>query len=200
MMSLFPEVERSFLSKYLYEREVVTSVRTETTRMWVLIETSSATIKVENPTPAIPPVLQRPWKDPFILFSNFFCNARAWVFNEIFKMRMLKAKTQMDAIKATLVVANPIDKSDNARMINATVIGFLLSYLATNQPETGSPMSELIGINRRIVPNCASLYPKKVLIVGILEAQVEKQMPERKKKMLKKIRCRVLSSKEYEFD
>jgi hypothetical protein len=111
-------------------------------------------------------------------------------------MRMLNANTQIEEIKTKSVVANPIDKSDNASTINATDIGFLLSYLATNQPETGSPISELMGINKSKVPNCASLYPKKVLIVGILEAQVEKQIPERKKKMLKKIRCLVLSSKD----
>ena len=120
----------------------------------------------------------------------------ACVFKEILRIRILKANTQIEAISVKSVVANPIDKSDNARMMNATDIGFLLSKRATNHPDTGRPMRELMGINNNMVPSCASLYPKNVLIVGILEAQVEKQIPERKKKMLKKMRYRVLSSKD----
>jgi hypothetical protein len=44
-------------------------------------------------------------------------------------------------------------------------------------------------MNRRIVPNSASLYPNVVLMVGIRDAQLEKQNPERKKRILRKNRC-----------
>jgi hypothetical protein len=61
--------------------------------------------------------------------------------------------------------------------------------LETNHPEIGSPIKEPTGIANRILPNSASLNPKAVLIVGILEAQVAKLNPEMKKKRLKKNRC-----------
>ncbi|NJB70274.1 hypothetical protein GGR42_000736 [Saonia flava] len=72
--------------------------------------------------------------------------------------------------------------------------GFLLSNFETSQPDMGSPIIELMGIAKRTLPNSASLKPKKDLIVGILEAQVEKQNPERKKKMLNAVRCLTLIS------
>ena len=108
---------------------------------------------------------------------------------EMFRTRMLKAKTHSEVIRTKPVVANPMDTSAKARTTNANDIGILLSYRATNQPETGSPINELRGINKRMVPNSASLNPKKVFMVGILEAQDEKQTPETKKKVLKKMRC-----------
>src|SRR5688572_26313940 len=108
---------------------------------------------------------------------------------EILRTRMLKANTHSEVIRTKPVVANPIDKSARASTTNANDMGILLSYRATSQPETGRPIKELRGINKRIVPNSASLYPKNVFMVGILEAQVEKQTPETKKKMLKKMRC-----------
>jgi hypothetical protein len=46
----------------------------------------------------------------------------------------------------------------------------------------------------RTVASCASLKSNASLMVGILEAHVEKQNPDRKKKMLKKIRCFVRAS------
>lgn len=86
-------------------------------------------------------------------------------------------------------VAKPINASDTDSKINAAVIGIRLSYRDTSQPDMGNPIKELIGMARRSVPNCASLYPNAVLIVGIREVQVEKHTPERKKKRLNTIRC-----------
>ena len=97
------------------------------------------------------------------------------------------------------VSANPIDKIAKANTINANDMGTRLSYRATNHPDMGRPISELIGMNKRIVPSSASLNPKKLFIVGILEAQLEKQIPERKKNTLRKIRCLLLESMLPEF-
>jgi hypothetical protein len=72
--------------------------------------------------------------------------------------------------------------------MKAAVIGLRLSYFEISQPESGSPKSELIGMHSNIVPSSASLKPKSVFIVGILDAHVEKQTPERKKNTLRKIR------------
>ena len=104
-------------------------------------------------------------------------------------MRMLNAKRQIAAIRAKVVVANPIKVSEIASEIKPNVIGMRLSNLATNQPEIGNPTNELMGMQSKSVPNSASLNPNVVLMVGIREAHVEKQMPERKKKTLKKNRC-----------
>ena len=113
----------------------------------------------------------------------------AWVLSEMFIMRMLNAKRQIAAIRAKVVVANPIKVSEIASEIKPNVIGMRLSNLATNQPEIGNPTNELMGMQSKSVPNSASLNPNVVLMVGIREAHVEKQMPERKKKTLKKNRC-----------
>ncbi len=71
----------------------------------------------------------------------------------------------------------------------ATNRGVLLSNLVTSHPEKGSPIKELMGIVNKIVPNCASLKSKSDLMVGILDAQLEKLKPERKKNTLREIRC-----------
>ncbi len=77
--------------------------------------------------------------------------------------------------------AEPIQIKENKNKIKATNNGCRLSNLDTNQPEIGNPIKELIGIAKSIVPNWASLRLKNVLIVGILEAQVAKQSPDKKK-------------------
>lgn len=169
-------------------------ISTETIRRCTPIVISNPTNKVEMPTPAIPPVLHNPWKDPFIFLSNFFCNAMACVFIAILMILMLNEKRHMEGISKAVVLAKPIMESANARKINAAVTGTLLSYRDTSQPEIGSPTKELIGMKRRIVPNSASLYPKVVLIVGILEAHVAKQTPAIKKNTLKKNLCLFFSS------
>ena len=62
-------------------------------------------------------------------------------------------------------------------------------YLETSHPDSGRPMSDPTGKASNKLPSSASLKPKVDLIVGILEAQVEKLKPEIKKKILRKKRC-----------
>jgi hypothetical protein len=107
---------------------------------------------------------------------------------------MLKENAHNETISAKLLVANPIAHNANANAIKPNNIGMRLSYFDTSQPDIGSPISELVGMNKRIVPSSASLYPKKVFIVGILDAQDEKQNPEIKKKRLKNRRCLTFAS------
>ena len=56
--------------------------------------------------------------------------------------------------------------------------GFLLSNLATSQPDKGNPIKELMGIVNNILPSSASFMSKYVLMVGIRAAQLEKTNPE----------------------
>ena len=94
----------------------------------------------------------------------------------------------------TIFCEKPIMLNATVNIIKPAANGTRLSYLDTSQLETGSPAKELIGMHSNTAPNIASLKPKAVLIVGMREAHVEKQMPDKKKKTLKKIRCRVRSS------
>jgi hypothetical protein len=100
----------------------------------------------------------------------------------------------MDAIRVKFEFANPIPQSAMERTQKAAVRGRRLSYLETSHPETGRPIIELIGMNKRMAPSSASLNPKAVLMVGILEAQLEKQNPEKKKNAPKNIRCLFFNS------
>ena len=118
----------------------------------------------------------------------------ACVFKEMFRMRKLNDKSDMDAISNGVLDAIPIPKIPTDRSKNPPVSGMRLSYRETSQPENGKPISELTGINNRMVPNSASLYPKFVLMVGILEAQDAKQKPDKKKNKLRKYRCLFLTS------
>lgn len=72
---------------------------------------------------------------------------------------------------------------------NAVKSGIRLLNLVTSHPENGRPIKELTGIVNKILPNCASLKSKSDLIVGILDAQLEKLKPERKKNTLMEILC-----------
>ena len=101
---------------------------------------------------------------------------------------VLKANTDIEAISTISDVAKPIIKSDIAIRINPAVIGYRLSNRETNHPDTGNPSRELMGINNRTVPSCASLKLKNAFIVGIRDAQEEKQMPAIKKNRLKRMR------------
>src|SRR5690606_5311747 len=109
-------------------------------------------------------------------------------------MRVAKAKKQIAPTSATLLVAKPIHA--NAIHIEAkpATSGYLLSKREINQPETGRPSRELTGIKSSIVPSWASLNSNVLLMVGILEAQLAKQNPERKKNEASEIRCRCLRS------
>jgi hypothetical protein len=72
--------------------------------------------------------------------------------------------------------------------MNPAVIGYRLSKRETSHPDTGKPNNELMGMNNKIVPSCASLNPKYALIVGIRDAHEAKHMPARKKNRLKSTR------------
>jgi hypothetical protein len=91
-------------------------------------------------------------------------------------------------------VAIPIKVNDKATAVNPTVIGILLSYLETSHPDSGRPINELMGMQSKMVPSSASLNANDSLMVGIREAHVEKHTPERKKNMLRKIRCLFFAS------
>ena len=79
-------------------------------------------------------------------------------------------------------------------MINETTSGHRVSNFAESHPEIGNPITWLIGITNSKVPNSASLMSSVVLMVGIREAQLAKQSPERKKNALMAIRCFVFTS------
>src|SRR5688500_5738460 len=123
----------------------------------------------------------------------------ACVFKDIFRIRKLNDKSDIDAINNGELDEIPIQKMAKAKRKNPPVSGTRLSYRETSQPENGKPISELMGINNRMVPNSASLYPKFVLIVGILEAQEAKQNPDKKKNKLRKNRCLFLSSMRFQL-
>ena len=97
------------------------------------------------------------------------------------KIRIEKAKVKIPIISKIRLSASPIILSDAAKRIKETIRGCLLSKRETNHPETGSPTRELIGITISKLPNSASLRSKAILMLGIREAQVEKQNPDKKK-------------------
>jgi hypothetical protein len=118
----------------------------------------------------------------------FFCNTIDWVLIEIFKILIKNENILIPISNDAIEVANPIQinvKLNNKNEINS---GFLLSNLATNQPEIGTPTNELMGIANNNEPNSASFKSKKVLMVGIREAQLAKVNPDKKKKVLNAIR------------
>ena len=88
-----------------------------------------------------------------------------------------------------VVLTKLIPISAKAKHTNETNNGTRLSNLETNQPEATVPASAAKGIMIRILPNCASFKLKKDLIVGIREAQDAKHNPDKKKYVLKEIRC-----------
>lgn len=75
----------------------------------------------------------------------------------------------------------------------ASINGFRLLNFETIQPEIGNPIKEAMGITNNKFPKSASLKLKIVLMVGIRDAQEEKQNPDKKKHVLKAIRCLTLS-------
>src|SRR5690349_1527089 len=117
------------------------------------------------------------------------CTEMDCVLMEIFIIRMLKENAQTAAASKIVELAKPMAIRASANDTNPVMIGPRLLNLETSQPESGNPINELMGIHNSCFPNSASLYLKLLLMVGILEAQVEKHTPERKKKTLRKIRC-----------
>ena len=94
---------------------------------------------------------------------------------------MQNANTQTAGISTKRLLENPIAINASEKKINATCNGILLSNRDTNQPEIGKPINELTGIANNKLPNSASFKLKRVLMVGMREAQVEKQNPDKKK-------------------
>ncbi|GAA4299851.1 hypothetical protein GCM10023163_21600 [Aestuariibaculum suncheonense] len=100
---------------------------------------------------------------------------------EIFKILKQKAKPEIAHTKANVDVAKPMDAKLIEKKKNAKINGIRLSNFDTNQPEIGKPINELTGMAIKIVPNCASFKSKNALMVGIRDAQVAKQIPDKKK-------------------
>ena len=112
-----------------------------------------------------------------------------WVFIEILKILIEKAKIETAATNAKIFSAKPIHARASASKIKETNSGKRLSNLDTSQPEMGRPIRDPMGMARSRFPNSASFRWKLSLILGILEAQDEKKKPEIKKYVLKEMRC-----------
>ena len=106
---------------------------------------------------------------------------------DIFKIRIKYASNEIPMSNEITDVANPIIIKEILNNKNDNSNGFLLSNFATNHPEMGTPINELIGMAISKEPNSASFKSKKVLIVGIREAQLAKVNPDKKKKVLNAI-------------
>jgi len=101
---------------------------------------------------------------------------------------------KIPAVKIQRFVANPISASESEKNINEINKGIRLSNLEISQPEIGRPIRELTGMVSNKLPNCASLSSYKILMEGILEAQVAKPKPAIKKYKLNDTRCLLLIS------
>ena len=112
----------------------------------------------------------------------------------MFKIRILNANRQIDITSVNVFVAKLMSVRAIACTRKPIVKGTLLSNLDTRNPEMGKPIIEAIGIEKSKVPNSASLNPNVDFIVGIRDAQEEKQTPAMKKKTLRKVRCLLLES------
>lgn len=99
----------------------------------------------------------------------------------ILKIRIEKAKREMDITSVSILSVKPIPSKPNASKTKEASKGNRLSNLETSQPEIGSPIIELIGIVMSKFPNSASFRSKNVFRLGMREAQVEKKKPEIKK-------------------
>lgn len=104
-----------------------------------------------------------------------------WVFIDMFEIRMQKAKIEIPAISEIRLSAIPIKTNAVERKTKEATSGYRLSKRETSQPEIGKPISEPTGIVSKRLPNWASFKSKADFMVGILDAQVEKKNPERKK-------------------
>lgn len=100
----------------------------------------------------------------------------------------------MATMSMVVFCARPMSERHTPCTKKPMPIGIRLSNRVMSQPDMGRPSKELMGMVNKIEPISASLKPKLVFIVGILDAQLEKQKPERKKNRLKKKRCLFLMS------
>src|SRR5688572_31968315 len=104
-------------------------------------------------------------------------------------IRRLKENKLTAPTSVIVVGAMPMSAIEMASSTNPNRMGTRLSKRDTSKPEKGRLINELIGMASKRVPSSASLYPKVDLMSGMRDAQVEKQIPERKKNALKKNRC-----------
>jgi hypothetical protein len=81
----------------------------------------------------------------------------ACVFREMLSILKLRDSRHIEATRRMVLGANPLQTIANESMKNPVASGRRLSYRDTSQPENGSPISELTGMKRRIVPSSASL-------------------------------------------
>ena len=81
-----------------------------------------------------------------------------------------------------MVLANPI--ADNTPEYNniEKIIIFLLPDLFISQPESGKEINKPTGSANNTIPNCASDKSSFYLMLGIRDAQLEKQRPAKKNK------------------
>ena len=108
-------------------------------------------------------------------------------------IRIQNENTATAMTKATILVVYPTTNNEAAKNSIDNTNGFLLLNLLTIQPEIGKPIREAIGMTKSKFPKSASLKLKIALMVGMREAQEEKQNPERKKQVLSAIRCLTFS-------
>jgi len=108
---------------------------------------------------------------------------------EMLKMRVLKENKNKAITRLMVDCAKPIKERLTAFRKKARVNGIRVSNRETSHPEIGKPIMELMGMVRRTEPNSASFKSRAALMVGMREAQLAKLNPERKKNMLRKMRC-----------
>lgn len=87
-----------------------------------------------------------------------------------------------------MVLTKPTKLNAIEDRIIETKRGNRLSNRDNNHPAIGRPASELKGRVSKTFPSSASLKLNNSLIFGIMEAQVDKENPERKKERLRAMR------------
>ena len=69
---------------------------------------------------------------------------------------MQKEKRLIANINVKILVEKPIETKDIVNKTNEIYKGILLSNFETSHPEIGSPINELIGIAKSMLPSSAS--------------------------------------------
>lgn len=92
-----------------------------------------------------------------------------------------KANKNRETINPASEKPQPSENREIRKSTLPNCSGILLLYFATIQPERGIPIMALAGMIINKFPNSPSVRVKIDLMVGILEANVEKQIPDKKK-------------------
>src|ERR1700733_1105513 len=116
----------------------------------------------------------------------------AWVLIEMFRKLPPIPKIKRHAINWWIDWAKPSIGSVIEYNSAANIAMYLLPKRATNQPAIGKEKRRPTGRLNNTAPNDALLRCSFSWISGILDAQLEKHKPVRKKKMLTLIRCVLL--------